>query len=261
MFNHYIPVLILNVRFLRVLRIFQFYPLVHRASILQIFFSVISKVSPTICIFGAFYFLLYLTAIICRLRCIHFINMAHNAAIWIAAPFQVVNAQITFELLGNLKLSSFPFESLLFFFCLIFLSVIRISVIFCTCLVVVATLCQFIMIDQQRAQTEITRLHKLHNSRDDPDESVDFDDKYSYLPCTSPDTNNVETPSSSGTHSRININNGSNCNTISRCMDIEHPQNAQDIPNSSLYKTTTITSSEEINGCKVFYVEAMVTTV
>lgn len=260
-YPNWIPALTQTVRFFRILRIFQFQPFCRHTKIIHSFFMSLSGIVFHIWNYIVLYFFMYLAVLIYRMRYatpafLHHLSVPEV----IAAPFQKLDVREMLGELGNANLASLNANSILFTCGLLFLSAIRISVIFSLCFILISTLCQHLT--QECVQT--INVQEFNNSRrttfdvqhDDPynndDDHVDIEDKSSYMmPCITPDTIDIETSSSAGTSSRLISNNA-------RCTD-----SAGDTERgtTSLYKTTTITSSEEINGCKVFFVEAMITTV
>lgn len=261
--SNYINFLIMNIRFLRILRIFQFRPFIQRAQLIQKLYFSTSKAYAILRNLGAFYCSLFFVVIIYRLRCVQLLPTGHHSAFWITAPFQTFSAQDIYNVIGNLKLFSLTMEYYAFFFlCLVLFSLIRISVIFTSWLVLFATLINAQAQDVHKCVDVSTNVNTyLRNSIGDVDDAANLDGKYYYMePCISPETLDIETPSSSGTACKGNSSNNPP-QTSTSLAEMGVPESSSNhAPKNSLYKTTTITSEEEINGCKVFYVE-LITTV
>ncbi|CAL8143000.1 unnamed protein product [Orchesella dallaii] len=238
-YQHWILLVIQNVRFLRILRLFQFHLLMERAFIVSSLFKTIKKFSVAIWKHAFFYTCLYGAILIFRYRCAFIeyycllnagstlsANVYDFPVSYIAAPFKTMSVEALLNGLGNLN-KGCSFQCILNTCGLLLFSLIRMFLGFNLCLILISIFCQYLVHNERvSCKPEI-------RSRD----TLYLEDKSSYtIPCTSPDTLDIETTSSAGTSSRLN--------NASRFMDGDH---------NALY--------EESNGCKVFFVEAMITTV
>lgn len=298
-------------RFFRILRIFQFYPFIQRAKIIQQFYNSIPRVRYPLWNFSLFYFCVHLASLVYRIRSSHVINNNVLSSQWPSAiagtaPFQTINFPSIYELWGNSTLATHSLQRLFYGCGQILFSFIKISTLFTICFLLLVILRQYLAeqdmsLSQSQVNTNInnamatpsrSRAHSFHagSGSGGGDGHFDKDDKSSFMmPCISPDTINLETPNSAGTSSRLNYTNCSTAavatiapvvtssmsttTTINNVItgaggslprSIAADSNNVDVlgnPHNNLYKTRTITSSEDINGCKVFFVEAMITTV